>query len=109
MKDLCTNHNKAQKKYNTEVADRLFRIINLLECSPNLEDVNKMRIYHLHKLIGDRKGTYALDIGRKLGYRLIVIPLDENGKCFINKDSNEVYKLVKIVGVEEVSNHYDHN
>ncbi len=28
-----------------------------------------------HKLQGDRKDEYALDVGRKLGYRIIIEPL----------------------------------
>ena len=39
-----------------------------------------MKQYHLHPLLGNREGQYALDIaGRASSYRLIIIPLDENG------------------------------
>jgi len=75
-----------------------------LENAKTLEDINNLRIYHLHSLQGKRKGQYALDLGRKLGFRLIIIPVDDNNKPI--SVSNEVL-CAKAVLVLEVTNHYE--
>ncbi|BDR57470.1 hypothetical protein [Xylocopilactobacillus apis] len=85
-------------------------LVNLLESAENLQDINLFRIYNLHKLSHDRKDKYALDInGRRSGYRLIIQPINIDGTKFINKGDNliEFYREVEIIGVEEVSNHYE--
>lgn len=66
-----------------------------------------MRIYNLHPLHGNREEQYALDLGRRLGFRLVIIPLDENGNELDEKDINIVYNATKIVIAWEVTNHYE--
>lgn len=107
VKKVCTDIKKAQKIYNKIVAEKLHSLINLLENAETLHDINAMQIYNLHPLHGDRKGQYALDIGRRLGYRLIIIPLDENGNEFERKDVNIIYKATKVVLAWEVTKHYE--
>lgn len=59
-------------------------------------------------MIGDRKGQHAIDIaGRRAGYRLMVVPLDENGKEYEETDVNIVYRAAKIIIAWEVTNHYE--
>ena len=72
-----------------------------------LQDINALQIYNLHPLHGNREGQYALDLGRRLGYRLVIIPLDEDGKEYETTDVNIVYKATKVVLVWEVTNHYE--
>ncbi|PKM70408.1 MAG: hypothetical protein CVU93_02225, partial [Firmicutes bacterium HGW-Firmicutes-18] len=64
-------------------------------------------IYHLHPLKRDRKGQFAIDIGRKLGWRLIIIPEDNEGNEWNITDINMVYELTSIIFVWEVSKHYE--
>lgn len=90
-----------------EVAEKLHALIAVLESADNLCDINQMRIYNLHPLHGAREGQYALDLGRKLGFRLVIIPLDENGEKWNEKDINYVYRTTKIVIAWEVTNHYE--
>ena len=60
-----------------------------------------------HYYYGDRKDDYALDVGRKLGYRIIIEPFDENNKSLKKeKDINVIKNCTKIVLVVEVTNHY---
>ena len=92
---------------NVEVAERLHSLINVLESVENLYDIHQMRIYNLHPLCGDREVQYALDLGRRLGYRLVIKPLDENGKVWNEKDINIIYKATKIIIAWEVTNHYE--
>ena len=68
-------------------AEKLLALINLLESALTLQDIAVLSIYHLHPLTGSRKGQHALGIaGRRAGYRLVVIPLDENGDEFAEAD-----------------------
>lgn len=97
----------ARKELNVLVAEKLHSLINLLESVESLEDIHKMHIYNLHLLHGDREGQYALDLGRRLGFRLIIIPLNQEGKEWEERNINVIYKSTKIVLVWEVSNHYE--
>ena len=64
----------------------------------------KYIIYILSKV---REGQYALDIGgRKSGYRLVIIPLDDRGKQWEERNRN-IYKATKVIIAWEVSNHYE--
>ena len=106
-KKLCQDYKKAKKELNVEVAEKLHSLINMLESVENLYDIHQMRSYNLHPLCGDREGQYALDLGRRLGYRLVIKPLDENGKVWNEKDINIIYKATKIIIAWEVTNHYE--
>lgn len=67
-------------------------------------------IYNLHKLLGTKKGLYALDIGgRSSSYRLIVRPLDDNEDPTIDSENNLIcfYKSIDVIRIEEVSKHYE--
>lgn len=50
---------------------------------------------------------FALDLGRRLGYRLIIIPLDEDENTWNESDINIIYKSTKVTLIWEVSNHYE--
>ncbi|OQQ77638.1 hypothetical protein BUE87_01405 [Ligilactobacillus salivarius] len=110
VKKLCTNIAHAKRNMDSKIVTKLYSLINLLEESKNLQDVNAFLIYNLHKLVGDRSGNYALDIGeRRAGYRLIIKPLDEdsNQKMNLNDNLIEFYSSIEIVRIEEVSKHYE--
>jgi proteic killer suppression protein len=64
-------------------------------------------MYHLHPLAGKRMGQFAIDLGRKLGWRLIIIPQTVDGETLECGDVNFVYESTEIVLVWEVSNHYE--
>nr|WP_125713619.1 type II toxin-antitoxin system RelE/ParE family toxin [Companilactobacillus kedongensis] len=110
VEKLCTNLKKSRRELGSRTADVLFGLINLLESSESLEDVNALRIYKLHKLAGNRKNYYALDIdGRFSSYRLIIQPLDKNDTVIVNDKNLNLklfYSSINIIKVEEVSNHY---
>lgn len=105
---LCTDLKKAKKELNAEIAEKLFALINLLESADTLQDIAVLKKYHLHPMSGDRKGQHAIDVaGRRAGYRLTVVPLDENGEEFAETDVNSIYRATKIIIAWEVTNHYE--
>lgn len=107
LEKLCHNFPKAQKELNVNVAEKLIALIKLLERAECLNDIYMLRQYNLHPLQGDRKGQIALDLGRKLGFRLIIIPLDEDGNMSVEKELQQVLKTTNIILVWEVSKHYE--
>ncbi|MDU1202542.1 MAG: type II toxin-antitoxin system RelE/ParE family toxin [Clostridiales bacterium] len=103
----CTNYSKAKRKYNQQVADKLYSTINFIENASNLLDVKNMPMFRLHALKGDRKGTYAIDLGKKLGYRLIITPLDDEKNEWNTDDEYLIFKSTKVIIILEVTNHYE--
>ena len=101
VKKLCQDYKKAKIELNVEVAEKLHSLIGVLESADNLWDINQMRIYNLHPLQGDREGQYALDLGRRLGFRLVIIPLDENGNELEKKDFTEKITISGVIFADE--------
>lgn len=96
----CTNIKIARKHYGEKIALRLLKAINFIVSSSNLKALINNRIYNFHKLSGDRKNQYAIDIGsRRDGYRLI-----------LEFDQDDVFvKAVEIdeLTIKEMGNHYE--
>ncbi|MEG1132726.1 MAG: type II toxin-antitoxin system RelE/ParE family toxin [Romboutsia sp.] len=103
----CTNYTAAQKKLNKQVAEKLHSAINFIDNSTCLMDIKNMPMYRLHALRGDRKGSYAIDLGKRLGYRLIIVPLDNSKNRWDTTDENKIFKSTKIILALEVTNHYE--
>lgn len=103
---ICGDFRAAVKKIGPIAAEKLLKLINLILAAENLAEVGKFN-YRLHRLSGSRQNQYALDIGRKLGWRLIVIPLDETGAELISDGDALFCQSVKIVLVWEISKHYE--
>lgn len=104
IKEICNNLNVAKKKFNKIVAEKLINTIVNLENAENLFDIYCIPNYRLHSLTGNRLGQYAIDLGKKIGYRLIIEPVVDDS----NKNNLlEYYEKVKIIEVIEVSNHYE--
>lgn len=92
---LCSDSKQAKKVLGELVAEKLFAAINFIESASTLNDVACFPTYHLHQLSGDKKDLFAMDLGRKLGFRLIIKPdpplnreedkLDFNSKCSVVK------------------------
>lgn len=71
-----------------------------------LMDLINYPSFRFHKLVGDRKGQWSIYVGRT-GYRVALIPCDENEQEILSGDVLASAKLIKIVEIVEVSNHYE--
>lgn len=108
LEKKCSNLKNAKREYGDKVGEKLLATIFFIKNAKNLEDVKKIPTYRLHDLKGDRKGQFAIDLGKTLGYRLILKPIDkETGEEIIWDDINELYKMTEVVFILEVSNHYE--
>jgi len=104
IRDICENEKKAIKKYNKIIAEKLIFSIEFLKNSKSLKDkdVADYNNFRLHELKYERKGQFAIDLGKTTGYRLIIEPVT------VNKENEIIsYESINIVEIMEVSNHYE--
>lgn len=78
IRDICENEKKAIKKYNKIIAEKLIFSIEFLKNSKSLKDVADYNNFRLHELKYERKGQFAIDLGKTTGYRLIIEPVTVN-------------------------------
>lgn len=110
VEKLCTKEKEAKKFFNDiRYYNNLQGVLNYIEEAPNLLDVVQYPPFHFHSSDFYIRNSYALDIaGRKCKYRLIVIPLDDEEKEMTRtKNFLKECKSIKIIEIEEVSNHYE--
>lgn len=72
----------------------------------SLLDIANYKPFRLHQLKGDRKHEWSISLGNT-GYRITLIPCDDDGNEIINGDIIAQCKTIKVVLVTEVSNHYE--
>lgn len=102
LKNICENpgyKKELQKKYGKEVADKLPLRIKQLKAFSSLNDVPPTKPYRRHKLLGNRKNQFGININDQ--YR-IILKQNENNEIII-EDLNEIKK----VEILEVSKHYE--
>lgn len=107
IETLCTDYGKAKMQLGQEVATKLFAAVSYIGSAESLQDIKNYSPYNLHLLAGQRKGQYAIDLGRKLGFRLIIIPLNENDEEWVATQEQDLLKATKVVIIWEVNNHYE--
>lgn len=97
-----------QKKwsYPEAVKTKLKAAENYIIEAKSLLDIVNYPPFHFHQLKGDRKGEWSIYLG-KTGYRVTLIPCDNEGKEILSGDIIAQCRSIKIVIVTEVSNHYE--
>lgn len=78
-----------------------------IQNADSLQDIVNYPPYHFHSLKGNRKEEWSIYLGRKAGYRVILIPCDEDQNEIVEGDIISKCKSIKIVKITEVSNHYE--
>ncbi len=106
-KKLCSDRRQAKKELGEIVSEKLYAAINFIESASTLNDVACFPTYRLHQLLGDKKDLFALDLGRRLGYRLIIKPDPPFSEEENKLDFNSKCSTVKCIIVLEVSKHYE--
>lgn len=111
VKKQCSNLKTATKYFGSKIAEKLHSVINFIQSADNLRDISSMPMYHFHPLLGNCRNSarkYAIDIGgRKSGYRLIIVPLDDNEIEVKDNGDGSFYDCTKVLLILEVSNHYE--
>jgi hypothetical protein len=93
-------------KYPKVVVTKIKAMKNFIENASSLSDIVHYPPFRFHRLNGDRKYEWGLYLGNT-GYRVTVIPVDDQEENIVEGDIIHISKLIKIVLVTEVSNHYE--
>lgn len=75
IEKMLTNENKLVKKFGQSISDIIFLRIQYLRNADNLNSVSPFRPYRRHKLLGNYKNHFAIDITECL--RLVIKPINE--------------------------------
>ena len=97
---------KNKWRYPELVKTKLQAAENIIIVASSLLDIANYRPFHFHPLKGDRQGEWSIYLG-KTGYRVSLIPCDDNGNTITSGDIIAQCKKIKVVMVTEVSNHYE--
>ena len=69
IEKVCTIASEAEKKYGSEMAEKIHQRIDEIDASVNVEVMVQFHIGRCHPLSGERKGQYAMDLIHP--YRLV--------------------------------------
>lgn len=106
----CTDIKYSRKHCGEKAAEKLHMIVEFFNAADSFHDIIMYTPFHFHELKGKMKGKFAIDIiGRNDPLRLKIVPVDENRKEKKRLTDNfyTECKLIRIVGILEVSNHYE--
>lgn len=106
----CTSLKAAIRLFggNKGLAVSLHSRINALKAADVIKDIIVAPQFHFHNLHGDMEGLFAIDVkSRRDKWRVILCPLDEDGRVFEPCHIDKVAASVRIVEVTEVSAHYE--
>lgn len=104
-KQFCARYKK-KWKYPEQVRKKLEAAENYMINADSLMDIANYLPFHFERLRGDRKDEWSIRLGNT-GYRVTMIPCDENENEILEGDILANCKMIKIVKVTEVSNHYE--
>ncbi|MBP7320668.1 MAG: type II toxin-antitoxin system RelE/ParE family toxin [Lachnospiraceae bacterium] len=104
-KQFCSEYKK-QWRYSEQVKKKLEAAENFIRNANSLLDIANYPPFRFEHLKGDRKDEWSIRLGNT-GYRVTMIPCDENEVEIVNGDIMEQCKMIKIIKVTEVSNHYE--
>lgn len=107
VEKLCNDYKEAVKKLGKPVANKLHMVLQYIDAAECLMDVKNMKSFNLHSLKGDRKNTYAIYLGKKLGFRLILVPVFSENLQWKEKNENQIFNATNTVLLLEVCNHYE--
>lgn len=59
---VCTNASYAERKYGSDMAEKIHQRIDEIDASEIVEEMIQFHIGRCHQLNGNRKGQYAMDL-----------------------------------------------
>ena len=112
--EQCTSLKSAKKLFggNEQLARSLLARINALKQADTIKDIIVHRPFRFHKLKNkdgrNLEGFFAIDVkSSREPWRIILEPLDENKEPYRPCNIDEISQKVRIVGIMEVSKHYE--
>ena len=71
LEKVCTSRKEAVKKYNDNMAEKIFTRIGQIEATDSIDDLVKYSIGRCHSLSGNRNNQFAMDLVQP--FRLVFI------------------------------------
>ena len=102
---FCSEYKK-KWKYPEQVKKKLEAAENFIKNSYSLMDIANYIPFHFERLKGNRKDEWSIRLGNT-GYRVTMIPCDDEENEIVEGDIVAQCKIIKIIKVTEVSNHYE--
>ena len=102
---FCSEYKK-KWRYPDQVKKKLEAAENFIINSDSLMDIVNYVPFRFERLNGNRKDEWSIRLGNT-GYRVTMIPCDDEGNEIVEGDIMAQCKVIKIVKVTEVSNHYE--
>lgn len=102
---FCSEYKK-KWRYPDQVKKKLEAAENFIINSDSLMDIANYVPFRFERLKGNRKDEWSIRLGNT-GYRVTMIPCDDEGNEIVEGDIMAQCKVIKIVKVTEVSNHYE--
>lgn len=101
VKKECTDRKTANKRHAL-LFTKIQETLRLIAIYSNMEELNNQIGYvRIHPLKHDRKGQWAISLFSQ--YRLIFLPLDENGEYSNVRE----FRNISQIEIIEVSKHYE--
>lgn len=97
---------KKMWRYPEQVKKKLEAAENFILNSSSLLDIANYPPFHFERLKGNRKYEWSIRLGNT-GYRVTMIPCDDKENEITEGDIMAQCKMIKIIKVTEVSNHYE--
>lgn len=97
---------KSKWRYPEQVKTKLQATENAFKAATSLQDIVSYPPFHFHSLEGNHKYEWSIYLGNT-GYRVALIPCDNDGNTITSGDIIAQCKKIKVVLVTEVSNHYE--
>jgi len=104
-KQFCSAYKK-KWRYPELVKKKLESVENFILNAESLMDIANYPPCHFERLKGFRKEEWSIRVGNT-GYRVTMIPCNNDGNEITEGDILAQCKMIKIVKVTEVSNHYE--
>ena len=104
-KQVCSEY-KGTWKYPEQVKVKLIAAENFIKNASSLLDIANYIPFHFERLKGKRKHEWSIRLGNT-GFRVTMIPCDDDENEIVNGDIIAQCKCIKIVKITEVSNHYE--
>ena len=102
---FCSSYRK-KWRYPEQVKRKLEATENYILNSSSLQDIVNYPPFRFERLKGKRRDEWSIRLGNT-GYRVTMIPCDDDGNAIIDGDIIAQCKMIRIVNITEVSNHYE--
>jgi len=106
VKEQFCSEYKKKWKYPEQVKIRLVITERFIKAADSLRDIIQYAPFRFERLKGKRKDEWSIRLGNT-GYRVTIIPCDNNGDEIVEGDIMAQCKTIKVIEITEVSNHYE--